>query len=63
MNSEEIGLISGKIWQYLNKNGETPIPELKLNLKLNYALLYASLGWLAREEKIIFPTKNSVKLK
>ncbi|MFH0702612.1 MAG: winged helix-turn-helix domain-containing protein [bacterium] len=54
-----IGEIAGKIWNYLNTNGETTLVNLKkdLNLKTEQATL--SLGWLAREGKIDFEKKGS----
>ncbi|MFN3551127.1 MAG: winged helix-turn-helix domain-containing protein [Endomicrobiia bacterium] len=65
MNIEEIGTNAGKIWMYLsNKTGFVSILELKFNLKLSNTQLYLSLGWLAREDKIIFTIEgNELKVK
>ncbi len=67
MNIEEIGTNAGKIWMYLNnKTDFISILELKFSLKLNNTKLYLSLGWLAREDKIVFTIENNelkVKLK
>ena len=52
---EEIGVIAGKIWTYLNgRDGFTDVLRLKFDLKLTNTELYLGLGWLAREEKIEF---------
>lgn len=67
MNMEDIGLNAGKIWNYLNnKNEFVSILELKFALKLNNTELFLALGWLAREDKIIFLKEGTllkVKLK
>lgn len=54
-----VGLISGKIWQYLHENGETSIAQLKkavvveLDVPMADSMLAMSLGWLLREDKLI----------
>lgn len=67
MNIEEIGINAGKVWVYLsNRNNFVNVLELKFNLKLTNTQLYLALGWLAREDKIIFTIENNelkVKLK
>lgn len=62
---QEIGIIAGKIWNYLNnKNDFTEVLELKFELQLSNTDLYLALGWLAREDKIDFLVQeNSLKVK
>ena len=54
-----IGEMAGKVWNELNKNGNTTLAKLKTNLKADAFILNASIGWLAREEKIVFTKKGS----
>lgn len=52
---EEIGFNAGKIWTYLNnKKDFADILEIKFQLKLTNTDLFLALGWLAREDKIVF---------
>jgi len=50
--SEEIGLLAGKIWNFLNAKGEISVLLLKTKLGVPSSLLYLALGWLMREQKI-----------
>lgn len=53
--SQEIGIVAGRIWNYLNeKNNFVELLRLKFDLKLDNTILYLALGWLAREDKIEF---------
>jgi hypothetical protein len=49
---EKIGVVAGKVWNFLHENGETSSILLKSNLGLSDTLLFLSLGWLSRENKI-----------
>lgn len=51
---EKIGTNAGLIWSYLHENNEKTLKELKKACKLTEKDMYAALGWLAREEKIVF---------
>ncbi|OGI27154.1 MAG: hypothetical protein A2287_08140 [Candidatus Melainabacteria bacterium RIFOXYA12_FULL_32_12] len=58
-----IGEITGRIWDYLNANGETSLANLKKTLDLKPEQVTMSLGWLAREDKVNFEKKgNSIKV-
>jgi len=50
--TNEIGSNAGKIWQTLKMHGEQGIAELSKLTNLREKELFASLGWLARENKI-----------
>jgi hypothetical protein len=52
----EIDSAAGTIWRYLNGRGEIPLSKLKQGAKLPDQLLFAGIGWLAREEKLSFTT-------
>jgi hypothetical protein len=49
---------AGTIWRYLNEHGEITLSKLKQGTKLSDQLLYAGIGWLAREDKLTFTTKG-----
>ncbi|MDR1633279.1 MAG: winged helix-turn-helix domain-containing protein [Dysgonamonadaceae bacterium] len=51
---EKIGTDAGHIWKVLNEQGAKSIKELKKLTKLTEKEIYAAVGWLAREEKLIF---------
>ncbi len=56
--SYEIGILAGKIWNYLNLNGEVNSLKLKLDLEINRIQLFLALGWLLKEDKINLEKKN-----
>lgn len=61
--AEKIGDTAGKIYQYLEKNGEVSVLKLKTGLKLSNSLVCMGIGWLAREDKLnIVETKKDVKV-
>ncbi|MBN1384116.1 MAG: winged helix-turn-helix domain-containing protein [Elusimicrobia bacterium] len=49
----KIGATAGKIWNYLNQNGEVTALKLKSALGITNTLLYMGIGWLARENQIV----------
>jgi len=51
---EKIGGDAGIIWQVLDAHGTKSVKELKKVTKFNDKEIYAAIGWLAREEKLIF---------
>mgnify|MGYP003651790614 CR=1 FL=1 len=52
MIKTEIGNNAGRIWRYLDKNGESTLADIKKNLVLKGSEVRMALGWLARENKI-----------
>jgi hypothetical protein len=54
----EIDSAAGTIWRYLNERDEIPLSKLKEGTKLPDQLLFAGIGWLAREEKLNFTTEG-----
>lgn len=50
---EKFGINAGKVWSVLDENGKQEIKVLKKATKLTDKDLYAALGWLGREEKIV----------
>jgi Winged helix-turn-helix domain (DUF2582) len=60
---EKVGDAAGKIFQFLEKNGEVSVLKLKTGLKLSSSMVCMGIGWLAREEKLnIKDAKKDVKV-
>ncbi len=58
-----IGETAGKVWEYLNKHGESSRAELKRGLNFSDLQVGTALGWLAREEKLDFvAVKNTFRV-
>ena len=51
---EKIGDNAGKVWSVLHESGKSNIKDLKKATKLTEKDLFAALGWLAREDKVVF---------
>jgi len=51
---EKIGSDAGLVWKVLDAQGEKSVKELKKATKLVDKEIYAAIGWLAREEKLVF---------
>lgn len=58
---KEIGINAGIIWKYLDSNGGYPTEELKEQLKMENKEFFLALGWLAREENIVFYSKEYIE--
>ena len=54
-----IGENAGVVWDSLDSLGENTAIRIAKNTKLKLNDVYAALGWLAREGKIIAFKKNS----
>jgi len=50
---------AGKTWQFLGQNGETEVNALPKRLKEKNEVLFQSLGWLARENKINYAQRDN----
>ena len=51
--------MAGKVWKTLGKKGELSITMLPKFVKAKSDIIYQSLGWLAREGKIIYTRKDN----
>jgi hypothetical protein len=58
---KKIGMNAGIIWKYLDSNGGCSSEKLKVRLKMNNKEFFLALGWLAREENIVFYEKEGVE--
>lgn len=50
---------AGKAWQTLGEKGEANIDQLSKIINEKEPIVYQALGWLAREDKINYTTKNN----
>jgi len=55
---EKIGSDAGLIWKVLDAQGMKSVKELKKATKLVDKEIYAAIGWLAREEKLVFDQED-----
>ena len=55
---DKIGEIAGKIWTILGEKQNVNILKLPKILKEKGEIVYQALGWLAREDKINYHTKE-----
>ena len=55
MTIESIGTTAGIVWTALSTSGKMSIKELKKVTKIKAdKVLFAALGWLAKEDKLVF---------
>ncbi len=58
---EKIGNNAGSVWTVLSAaSGRKSLKEVKKLTKLTDKDLYAALGWLARENKIVFAEEDEI---
>lgn len=48
----EIGVVAGDIWRYLDENGQVNLTKLVKGVAKPKDLVLMGLGWLAREDHI-----------
>lgn len=53
MNAEIIGVNAGLVWNALNEADALGLKQLKKVTKLKDKEVFAALGWLAREGKVV----------
>lgn len=53
MNTDTIGMNAGALWNVLNEADAMGIKQIKKVTKLKDKEVYAAIGWLAREGKIM----------
>ena len=49
---------AGKTWKFLGQNGESEISTLSRQIKEKDSVVLQAVGWLAREDKINYTTRN-----
>ena len=53
-----IGETAGRVWEVLNKKKSVEITSLPRTLKEKTLIVYQALGWLAREDKLVYRKKG-----
>ncbi len=59
----EIGSHAGRVWKVLDIWGDVDYDSMKRLADLNDEELHSALGWLAREDKILYDGTNRFNLK
>lgn len=63
---EKIGKTAGKVYNFLEENGEASMSEIAKNVKGSRSKVNMAIGWLAKEQKLEFVDKGNgtgIKLK
>jgi len=58
MTREKIGEAAGRVWETLAAKGEIGLSQLPRIAKLKSDVTYQALGWLAREDKIQYRSRD-----
>ncbi|MCM1451548.1 MAG: winged helix-turn-helix domain-containing protein [Clostridium sp.] len=53
MNTDTIGAYAGQVWQVLNEADAMGVKQIKKVTKLKDKEVFAAIGWLAREGKLM----------
>lgn len=56
----KIGEYAGIVWRKLENRGRLTFEELQTETGLDLGAMFASIGWLAREDKISFTKENGI---
>jgi hypothetical protein len=62
MINDEIGEAAGRVWQYLNTNGEASVTRISKDTGLEPKLCQRAIGWLAKEEKLSIRLQGRTEL-
>jgi predicted ArsR family transcriptional regulator len=62
MATTTIGTAAGKIWEYLNENGQASVSKITKETGLNRNDVQRAIGWLAKEDKLVFETQGRTEL-
>jgi hypothetical protein len=58
---DRIGSVAGKVWGYLAANGETTVSQLTKKIDEPRDVVQRAIGWLAREDKLVFEKTGAVE--
>ncbi|MBT3505122.1 MAG: winged helix-turn-helix domain-containing protein [Piscirickettsiaceae bacterium] len=51
--SESIGLVAGKLWEYLEGHGPSSVTKVVKESDIDLKNVNRAIGWLAKEDKIV----------
>ncbi len=57
----EIGMVAGKIWQYLDKNGAASVTKIATDTGAGKNEIQRAIGWLCKEGKLNVEMKGRVE--
>ena len=58
METKVIGTNAGLVWNLLNEKKCVEVAELKKMSGLNESEFWAAIGWLSREDKLVYSTEK-----
>ena len=58
MTKNDVGINAGIIWRLLDEKGALTIAEILKHTEFSSEYMFAAIGWLLREDKIIFFEKD-----
>lgn len=53
-----IGEAAGKVWKFLDDNGPASVTKIATETGVNKNDLQRAIGWLAKEDKLVFELKG-----
>jgi Winged helix-turn-helix domain (DUF2582) len=56
----QVGEVAGKVWQTLNSEGPQTLVQLRKKLNTIGDLVNFSVGWLAREDKVLISQEKRI---
>jgi predicted HTH transcriptional regulator len=56
--NEVIGNAAGKIWKFLNENGEASVTKVTTETGINKNDIQRAIGWLLKEDKLQIEMKG-----
>ncbi len=59
---ESIGAVAGMVWDFLSSNGPVTLSKLAREIDAPRDLVMQGVGWLAREDKLVFQKGSRSKL-
>lgn len=57
----QIGEVAGRVWQYLDHEGSCTLTKLVKELDAPRDSIMQAVGWLAREDKLVFDASGRSK--
>jgi Winged helix-turn-helix domain (DUF2582) len=59
---KQVGETAGRVWSVLQEKGPLSLNALKKQVKAPGDVVLMSIGWLAREEKLVLEQKGRVQM-
>ena len=56
--NEVIGDAAGKIWKFLNENGEASVTKITSETGISKNDIQRAIGWLLKEDKLLIEMKG-----